>query len=111
MKGSKILILGVAYKPNVGDVRESPALDVIHLLQRAGARVNYHDRLISDLDRHQVPAEAVELTAETLRTADCVIVITDHDGYDWSWIGDNAPLIVDTRNALAGPYKAHIVRL
>ena len=111
VKGSKILILGVAYKPNVGDVRESPALDVIHLLQQQGAAVCYHDPFVSDLDLSQIPAEPVELTAETVQTSDCVIVITDHDGYDWSWIASHAPLIVDTRNAMTGLNQNHIVRL
>lgn len=111
VNGSKILILGVAYKANVGDVRESPALDVIHLLESRGSTVCYHDPFVSDLDVSQVPAKRVELTAEVVREADCVIVITDHDGYDWSWIRKNAQLIVDTRNVIKGQPNDHIVRL
>jgi UDP-N-acetyl-D-glucosamine dehydrogenase len=111
VNGSKILILGVAYKANVGDVRESPALDVIHLLESRGSTVCYHDPFVSDLDVSQVPAKRVELTAEVVREADCVIVITDHDGYDWSWISKNAQLIVDTRNVIKGQPNDHIVRL
>jgi UDP-N-acetyl-D-glucosamine dehydrogenase len=111
VKGSKILVLGMAYKPNVGDVRESPALDVIHLLQQRGARVQYHDPLVSDLDLSQVRAERVELTEETVKDTDCVVIVTNHDGYDWSWIVENTPLIVDTRNALSSFNQDTIHRL
>jgi len=111
VKGSKILVLGVAYKPNVGDVRESPALDVIHLLQTRGALVYYHDPIVSDIDLRHVPAEPIELTSQNIQDADCVIVVTNHDGYDWSWIAKHAPLIVDTRNALKGLNQDHIVTL
>jgi UDP-N-acetyl-D-glucosamine dehydrogenase len=111
VKGSTILLLGVAYKPNVGDVRESPALDVIHLLTEQGADVRYHDALLSERDRAMVPAQAVDLTAETLGSADCVVVITNHDGYDWPWIAGHSRLIVDTRNALEGIAHDHIFHL
>jgi UDP-N-acetyl-D-glucosamine dehydrogenase len=111
LKGSKIIILGVAYKPNVSDLRESPALDVIHLLDEQGAAVCYHDPFITSLEDAEVPAQAVELTAENLNSADCVVVITNHDGYDWRWITDQSRLIVDTRNALHGLDNEHIVRL
>ncbi len=111
VKGSKILIIGVAYKPDVGDVRESPALDVIHLLQERGAEVLYHDPLVTDLDAARVPGKSVDLTAESVQSADCVVVITNHAGYDWPWIVDKACLIVDTRNALQGLDQKHIVRL
>lgn len=111
VNGSEILILGVAYKPNVSDLRESPALDVIHLLNEQGALVSYHDPFITDLEDVEVPAQAVELTAESLNNADCVVVITNHDGYDWRWIADQSRLVVDTRNALQGLDNEHIVRL
>ena len=109
VKGSNILLLGVAYKPNVGDVRESPALDVIHLLQERGAEVSFHDPYISDLDLTRVPARRVELTAANLKKADCVVITTNHDGYDWPWIANQARLIVDTRNALQGLNDDHLV--
>jgi UDP-N-acetyl-D-glucosamine dehydrogenase len=111
LKGSKIIILGVAYKPNVSDIRESPALDVIHLLNKQGAEIFFHDPFVIDLEDAEVPAQAVELTAENLNNADCVVVITNHDGYDWRWITDQSRLIVDTRNALHGLDNEHIVRL
>ena len=111
LKGSKILIVGVAYKPNVGDVRESPALDVIHLLRERGAEVTYHDPLVSELDLREVPAKPVEMSDEIIRASDCLVVITNHDGYDWRSIAAQARLIVDTRNALEGLDHGHIVRL
>jgi len=111
LKGSKIVILGVAYKPNVSDIRESPALDVIHLLNKQGAEIFFHDPFVIDLEDAEVPAQAVELTAENLNNADCVVVITNHDGYDWRWVTDQSRLIVDTRNALHGLDNEHIVRL
>ena len=111
LKGSKIVILGVAYKPNVSDIRESPALDVIHLLNKQGAEIYFHDPFVRDLEDAEVPAQAVELTAENLNDADCVVVITNHEGYDWRWVTDQSRLIVDTRNALHGLDNEHIVRL
>ncbi|MFN2178381.1 MAG: nucleotide sugar dehydrogenase [Candidatus Promineifilaceae bacterium] len=111
LKGSKIVILGVAYKPNVSDIRESPALDVIHLLNKQGAEIFFHDPFVIDLEDAEVPAQAVELTAENLNNADCVVVITNHEGYDWRWVTDQSRLIVDTRNALHGLDNEHIVRL
>ncbi|MCA9951151.1 MAG: nucleotide sugar dehydrogenase [Anaerolineales bacterium] len=111
INGSKILILGVAYKPNVSDVRESPALDIIHLLQERGADVIYHDPLVTDLHAEGFPQMSIELTTELLNQTDCVVVVTDHAAYDWSWIVKHAPLLVDTRNALEGVENGRIVRL
>ncbi|MCI0575965.1 MAG: nucleotide sugar dehydrogenase [Chloroflexi bacterium] len=100
VKGSKILLLGVAYKPNVSDVRESPALDVILLLQARGAAVSYHDPCVPDLLPEGLPHHSIELTAEALAEADCVVVVTHHDSYDWPAVANQARLIVDTRHAI-----------
>ena len=102
VNGSHILILGVAYKPDISDVRESPALDVIHLLQERGATVSYHDPYVADLTHGGFDLRSEALTDATLRQADCVVVVTDHAGYDWKWIGGQAGLIVDSRNAFKG---------
>ena len=99
LNGSDILVLGAAYKPNVGDIRESPALDIILLLQQRGASVSYHDPFAADLGHEGIPMQSVELTDERLGQADCVVVVTDHSTYDWQTIVDKARLIVDTRNA------------
>lgn len=111
IKGSRILVLGVAYKRDVGDVRESPALDVIHLLNERGGAVSYHDPFVPTVRLDGVSLSSVELTAEALAAADCVVIVTDHRAFDWAWVADNARLIVDTRNALTDPGKARVVRL
>lgn len=100
VNGSTILVLGVAYKRDVGDVRESPALDVIHLLHGRGANVVYHDPYVSHARIEETVLESIELTDEALETADCVVIITDHTDFDYGRITDKAALIVDTRNAI-----------
>ncbi len=111
INGSRILILGVAYKPNVSDVRESPALDILHLLQERGADICYHDPFVSDLAHEALPLTSVTLTTALLQQTDCVVIVTDHASYDWPWIVENAPVIVDTRNALREMSNGRIVRL
>jgi UDP-N-acetyl-D-glucosamine dehydrogenase len=101
VKGSRVLVLGVAYKPDIDDVRESPALDVIRLLQEKGAVVSYHDPFIASLGHEKLALDSVEL-GEALPAADCVVVITNHSAYDWPAIVREASLIVDTRHALHG---------
>lgn len=102
INGSRILVLGVAYKPNIGDVRESPALDVIHLLGERGADVVFHDPYVMDLAYEGLDTPRVELTAVELQAADCVVIVTNHKVYDWAFVAEHARLIVDTRNALMG---------
>jgi UDP-N-acetyl-D-glucosamine dehydrogenase len=111
VKESRILVLGVAYKPNVGDVRESPALDVIHLLQARGARVNYHDPFVADLTPEGIPLQSEALTDRLLAEADCVVIITHHDSTDWNRVAAQASLIVDTRNAMKNSPAARVVSL
>ena len=111
INGSRVLVLGVAYKRDVSDVRESPALDVIHLLKQRGADVCYHDPFIPRVQLDGYALDSAEFTAETLAAADCVVVVTDHSDYDWSWIGGAARLIVDTRNALKGQAASRVVTL
>ncbi|MCA9901030.1 MAG: nucleotide sugar dehydrogenase [Ardenticatenaceae bacterium] len=100
VNGSRVLLLGVAYKPNVADVRESPALDIIHLLQAQGAEIAYHDPHVPSLSLDDFTAESVPLTAVSLQNADCVVIVTNHAAFDYDLITQHAPLIVDTRNAL-----------
>jgi UDP-N-acetyl-D-glucosamine dehydrogenase len=102
INGSRILLLGVAYKPNVGDVRESPALDIIHLLQTRGALVSYHDPYVADLSHEGLPLRSIELAETAVQQADCVVVVTHHDSYDWPWLAGLARLVVDTRNVMKG---------
>lgn len=111
VNGSTVLVLGVSYKANVGDVRESPALDIIHLLQERGAHVCYHDPYVTDLSEEGVPLSSVALSDEALSLADCVVVVTDHRHYDWQRVAGQSRLIVDTRNVMARIAGDHIVRL
>ena len=100
LKGSRVLVLGVAYKPDVEDLRESPALDVIGLLRQKGADVIYHDPYVPRLKEEDVILSSVPDLMAEVRHADCVAVITNHSSYDYSSILEAARLIVDTRNAL-----------
>jgi UDP-N-acetyl-D-glucosamine dehydrogenase len=103
LKDANLLILGVAYKKDIDDLRESPALEVMAHLRRWQARVSYHDPHVPRIRQPEGGAlESIPLTAETLRAADCVLVLTDHSAIDWAWVRREARLIVDTRNALKG---------
>jgi UDP-N-acetyl-D-glucosamine dehydrogenase len=106
LKGSRVLLLGVAYKKNVSDVRESPALDIIHLLHAKGANVSYHDPFVPAFDCEGEPMQCVDDLESSLAQSDCVVIVTDHDGYDWGQIKQASSLIVDTRNALVKSGKA-----
>jgi len=99
---STILILGVAYKNDIDDLRESPALEVIRLLQKKGARVMYHDPFcerIPPIRKGTIDLQSQELTAALLKRVDGVIITTAHSSYDYEWIVKHAPLVIDTRNA------------
>ena len=109
VKGSRVHILGVAYKKDIDDLRESPALDVMLLLQRRGATISFTDPYVPQiqLDGIRLEAQPESVAAE----ADCVAIITDHSAFDFSAVAAGARLIVDTRNALKGVNAPHIVRL
>jgi len=100
VKGSTVLVLGAAYKPDIDDIRESPALGVIALLENKGAVVMYHDPYIPHISDSTFELDSVEDLIEGVEKADCVAIITDHRDYDFLEISKSAKLIVDTRNAL-----------
>lgn len=100
VKGAKVLILGVAYKKNVSDYRESPAFEVIHSLSQKGAAVSYNDPHVPSFVEGASRMKSVKLTPEVLKKSDCVVIITDHAKYDYPWIVEHAPLVLDTRNAI-----------
>lgn len=100
VKNSHILVLGVAYKKNVSDMRESPALDIIHLLEEKGAHVIYHDPHVPQFQHEGMEMVGVQDLNTALRMADCVLIATDHSAYDWGDIKRKAHLIVDTRHVL-----------
>ncbi len=105
LKGARVLVLGVAYKKDVDDPRESPAFAILEMLQARGAEVAYNDPHVPTLPRmrhHTVRLDSEPLTPELLGEQDCVLIVTDHSRYDYDFITDNCRLVVDTRNATAG---------
>jgi len=101
VRGSTILVIGVAYKRDVDDLRESPALDVIRLLERMGATVRYHDPFIPELHEEEFSLSSTPLSAETVRAADCVVIVTDHTKLDYAMVAREARALVDTRHVVA----------
>jgi UDP-N-acetyl-D-glucosamine dehydrogenase len=113
LNGSKVLVIGAAYKPDVDDLRESPALDVIGLLQQKGALVEYHDPYIPRIEHDGWQLQSVPDIISTASSADCIVIITHHREYDYPLLLEKAALIVDTRNALGayGRGNPKVVRL
>ena len=113
IQGSRILILGVAYKPNISDTRESPALDVIGLLLEKGADVQYYDPFVPSIEHEGWGLESVPELGSAVRNADCVVIITDHEAVDYESVAQDAPLIFDTRNVMGsnGFLGDNIVRM
>ncbi|HWO89767.1 MAG TPA: nucleotide sugar dehydrogenase [Gemmatimonadales bacterium] len=101
-RGASVLVVGIAYKKDIDDVRESPALDVLKLLERMGATVSYHDPFVPELDEDGFALRSVPLDEATVRAADCVVIVTDHSNLDYALIRREARAVVDTRNALSG---------
>jgi UDP-N-acetyl-D-glucosamine dehydrogenase len=110
LKGSRVHVMGVSYKRDIDDVRESPALDILHLLGRRGALISYSDPFVPTIHSDGIEMQAVEAEA-AIRDADCVVIVTDHKKFDYAALVKNARLIVDTRNALKGIQSDKIVRL
>jgi UDP-N-acetyl-D-glucosamine dehydrogenase len=100
MRGSRVLVLGVAYKKDIDDMRESPALDIIRLLEQQGAQVSYHDPHVTTFTEDGHEFRSVPLTEDAVAAADCVLVVTDHTAIDFAMVKRRARLVVDTRNAL-----------
>ncbi len=111
VKGAHILVLGVAYKPDVGDVRESPALRVIQMLEKRAAKVSFHDPYIDAVSYNGSSMTRSELNSRTLASADCVALITPHRAYDLDWIASHAPLVFDARNAYGSKPPENVVKL
>jgi UDP-N-acetyl-D-glucosamine dehydrogenase len=121
MNGARVLLLGVAYKKDIDDVRESPALSIIDRLRSKGCEVRYHDPFISELSFDDTtassgePLASVQLNDEEIKASDCIVIVTDHSGIDYQRVVNLAPLVVDTRNALNGEVRkgsaARIIRL
>jgi UDP-N-acetyl-D-glucosamine dehydrogenase len=115
VRGARVLVMGIAYKPNVDDIRESPAAAIIELLQGRGAEVSYHDPHVPRFPRmrkHSIDLASVDLTPACLAQQDCVLIVTDHAAVDYELVARHASLVVDTRNAMAraGDAKARVVK-
>ncbi len=112
LKGSRILVVGVTYKKDINDIRESPALAIMNSLLGKEAKIQYYDPLVSDFQVDGLKLKSVELTKEGIGSSDCVVILTDHSGVDYKLIVDSANLIIDTRNVLK-QYKGNskIVKL
>ncbi len=115
VKGSKVLVVGLAYKPNVDDVRETPAAEIIERLIGRGASVSYHDPHVErfhNMRNYAFDMRSVPLDPKVLQGADCVVIVTDHRVIDWQMIGEHAKLIIDTRNAMndVAPVRGRIVK-
>jgi len=110
VRGSHVHILGIAYKRDIDDVRESPALDIMMLLERLGAKVTYSDPFVRSVKLNDAVLQTQEMLP-SVTAADCVVIVTDHTGLDYAKVIEQSKVIVDTRNALKGFKSAKIVRL
>jgi UDP-N-acetyl-D-glucosamine dehydrogenase len=111
INGSNILLLGMAYKPDIDDVRESPALDVYALLEAKGANVSFHDPYVDEIKFDSTTESTIDLDMDKLKEYDCVVITTNHSEYDMKAIVENSRLIVDTRNATVGIGNGEVIRL
>ena len=111
LSGSRVLVLGVAYKKDVGDTRESPSLRILRLLAAKGARVRYNGPYVDEIELGGETLRAVDLADEELRSADCVVIATDHTCYDYKHIAETAGLIFDTRGVTRNLVNTGVVRL
>lgn len=112
LRCSKILIIGVAYKKDVKDLRESPALEIIEMLVKKGAVVSYYDPYLTYLKIHNINLKGSKLDKETLRDSDCVAIVTDHSNVDYKFIAENSDIVVDTRNVFKGmKNRSNIIKI
>jgi UDP-N-acetyl-D-glucosamine dehydrogenase len=111
VRGSTILVLGVAYKPDVGDIRESPSIAIINHLQKRGAKVRFHDPFVDAIQVNGSSLQRSELTRAAVTAADCVAMLTPHARYDLNWIAEHAQLVFDARNAYASQHQPRVKRL
>jgi UDP-N-acetyl-D-glucosamine dehydrogenase len=110
VKGSRILVLGVTYKKDIEDVRESPALDILRILEKKGARVSYHDPFVPEVQLDSTTLQSEDLMPAIAR-ADCVVIVTDHTGIKYADVVEAATVVVDTRNATKGIRSPKILKI
>jgi UDP-N-acetyl-D-glucosamine dehydrogenase len=100
LRGASVLVMGVTYKADVNDIRESPALEIIEMLEKKGARVSYADPFTPEISVNGLKLSAIEASPESISAMDCVLILTSHSSFDWAIVAERARLVVDTRNAL-----------
>jgi nucleotide sugar dehydrogenase len=111
LKGAKVLVLGVAYKPDVGDVRESPSFQVMSVLARRGTKLAFHDPFVKEVTLDGRRLTRTGLTARAVAGADLVALLTPHSTYDLDWLARVAPLLFDARNAFGSQTRPNVVKL
>jgi len=111
VKGADILVLGVAYKADVGDIRESPSIKVMASLQRRGAKVSYHDPFAPEIELNGTVLRSSDLSLREIEMADCVVLLTPHSAYDLPWIASHSRLVFDARNAYGQERLPNVIRL
>jgi UDP-N-acetyl-D-glucosamine dehydrogenase len=111
VNGAKVLVLGVAYKKNISDVRESPALDILQLLLKKGAQLSYCDPYVPEVREAGIRLTASPFNAATVRKADCVVIVTDHAAFDYRLVAREAKVVVDTRNAMKGMNGRNVIKI
>jgi UDP-N-acetyl-D-glucosamine dehydrogenase len=111
VRGARVLVLGVSYKADVGDLRESPALRVMEVLHRRGARVGFHDPFVREVPLNGTSLHRTELTHRAVASADCVAILTPHTAYDLDWVAERAQVIFDARNAYGPDRRPNVVSL
>jgi UDP-N-acetyl-D-glucosamine dehydrogenase len=105
-------VLGVAYKKDVKDLRESPALEIIGILQKKGAKISYYDPYLPFLKMDRIDLRRVKFNKDSFKNSDCVVIITDHSNVDYNFVARNSKLIIDTRNVLKDTKdRINIIRL
>lgn len=111
VRGARILVLGVTYKPDIGDIRESPSLKVIGHLHRRGATIDFHDPYVTEIPVNGSILTRTTLSQRAVAEADCVAILSPHQAYDFAWIADHSSLVFDARNAFGPDRRANVIRL
>jgi UDP-N-acetyl-D-glucosamine dehydrogenase len=111
VKGAQVLVLGVSYKPDVGEVAESPSMRVMAILERRGAKVSFHDPYVNEVVVAGRAQRRVDISHRAVSAADCVALLTPHSSYDLDWIAERAPLVFDARNAFGPARRPNVVKL
>jgi UDP-N-acetyl-D-glucosamine dehydrogenase len=111
VRGATVHVLGVAYKPEVGEARESPAIKVMAHLDRRGAKVTFSDPFVESVDVNGRGVVRTDVTQRTVSTADCVAVLTPHRGFDLEWVSEHAQMVFDARNAFGHVHRDNVIPL